>query len=465
MKGKIRSSGLLILLVGLLSAHAFAQETRELRLADAVHEALARNPIVTDARDDVQRSQTAMRLAQSAFTPNVTPNVLGSFGQSSLNNQTYGIGFSERTLWGTEFHGNLGATSAQNQLGTFFSGDTSFVVTQPLLRGWGRQAVSHELEIAKLHVDDSNVQRKLVEQQIAIDVAAAYYHLAAQIQLVDVSEKALERAHGVLDASRAKLAVGRVSRLDVLRAQQLVSQADLQIFDVHTGIDDAKDQLRSLMGRGDESDFSVSTTIPTSTDDLNIKDGAALANRRFDVQLALDAVRQAELSQAFTIDQNLPQVDVSLAVTRQEVGDTFASAIGWDRFHVATFAGISMPLNRTPQNVARENADLEIVKRRRALADVKLKAERQIRAAFRQRDRLLKAIEQADNAVGFAEEEVELASLRFQRGLSNNFDVVAAETNLMVARVHRFGALADAAVARLQLRAAIGGFDLVQDVQ
>ena len=51
---------------------------------------------------------------------------------------------------------------------------------------------------------------------------------------------------------------------------------------------------------------------------------------------------------------------------------------------------------------------------------------------------------------------MEVAQLRYERGLSNNLDVVTAESNLLAAESRRIQALADAAVARLRLRAMLG---------
>ena len=71
--------------------------------------------------------------------------------------------------------------------------------------------------------------------------------------------------------------------------------------------------------------------------------------------------------------------------------------------------------------------------------------------------------EQADTAVAFAGEEAELASLRYQRGLSNNLDVVTAEGNLLAARARRLSALAELAVSSLRLKSAMGTLDLAAE--
>ena len=68
-----------------------------------------------------------------------------------------------------------------------------------------------------------------------------------------------------------------------------------------------------------------------------------------------------------------------------------------------------------------------------------------VRRAVRERDRLLRGLAAAQNTVAIAEKEVEVAQLRFERGLSNNLDVVTAESNLLAAQGRRIQILADSA--------------------
>ena len=70
----------------------------------------------------------------------------------------------------------------------------------------------------------------------------------------------------------------------------------------------------------------------------------------------------------------------------------------------------------------------------------------------------------ADANILLAQQEVEVAQLRYERGLSNNLDVVSAEGNLLSTESRRIGALAELAVARLALRATMGILDPRKDL-
>jgi outer membrane protein TolC len=88
-----------------------------------------------------------------------------------------------------------------------------------------------------------------------------------------------------------------------------------------------------------------------------------------------------------------------------------------------------------------------------------------VKRAVRERDRLERTLVAADMSVEIGRREVEVAQERYERGLSNNLDVVTAESNLLTAESRRIATLADSAVARLSLRAILGILDPRKDVK
>ncbi len=122
----------------------------------------------------------------------------------------------------------------------FYNADTTLTLTQPLLRGFGRAVSRRSLTSAEVRRDDAARQQTLAEQQVTVDVAAAYYGLLSQQAFVEVAQQSLQRARRLRDASEAKLDAGLVSQLDVLRSQQLVAQAEIQLFDAQSGVEVAE---------------------------------------------------------------------------------------------------------------------------------------------------------------------------------------------------------------------------------
>jgi outer membrane protein TolC len=431
-----------------------------LSFLQAVAQALERNDRLVDQREGVVRAQLGLKLARSAFHPKVVPNVLGSFGQTDVSNQTYRLDLVQKLTTGTEVRASVGTSSAQNQLGSFYNTDSTIQLGQPLLRGFGRSVARRGLTSAEARLADAARQRRLVEQQVVLDVASAYYRLVAQGHLVLVAEKGGERARRLLEASTAKMEIGRVSQLDVYRAQQLAAQAEAQLLDARGGVEDAREQLLFLIGRGPEYAFEVEPEIPREIETLAPEAAASVAlERRLELEGARAAIADAELGAAYARNQLLPQLDLNLALTRRETADSFASSFRFDHFRFATFFAVSLPSDRTAQTIELQNAVLERDRRQRELETLKRRIADEARRTLRRQARLLKTLELADSSVDFARKEAEVAELRYQRGLSNNLDVVNAENNLLAAESRRIAVLADLAVARLTLHATLGLLD------
>ena len=469
---RLVSAAVALLLVA--ASGASAQTSPVVTLKQAVDEALKKNERLLDQHDSIAQSDLGVRLARNEFRPKVTPNILGSFGQTNVSSQTYRVDVSQKLVTGTELRVSTGTVSSQipgePSLAPgdihFYNADTTLTVSQPLLRGLGRNVARRSLTSAEVRREDADIQQALTEQQVAIDVATAYYRVVSQKAFVNVARQSLDRSRKLRDASEAKLDAGLVSQLDVLRAQQLVAQAESQLFDAQAAVDDARDQLLFLMGKKSDEILDVETEIPRSDPEPIDADRAiALAlGSRLDLKSRTAARVDADRQAQFARNQLLPQVDVNLALTRRETSSSLAKSFGLDGYQFATFFTIAMPVDRTAEQIDFQTALLDRNRRAREIETLQRQIGEDVRHAIRDRDRLLRNLTSAETSVTIARGEVEVAQLRYERGLSNNLDVVNAEADLLAAESRRIQALADAAVIRLRVRATMGVFDPRSDV-
>ena len=467
-----RVLGMVILLAA--AVPAMAQST-QLSLKQAVDEALMKNDRLVDQQDVTTQADLGVRLARSTFRPKIVPNINGSFGQIDITSQNYRVDLTQRLTTGTELRLGVGTSTAQIP-GTspsseadilFYNADTTLTLSQPLLRGLGRTVARRQLTSAELRKADAGRQRTMAEQQVAIDVATAYYGVVAQRAFVAVARQSVERSIKLRDASEAKLTAGLVSQLDVLRAQQLVAQAEIQLFDALSATDDARDRLLFLVGRQPGEDIDVDAAVPpvdNSTIDVDAAIELALQNR-LDLRSRAEAGIDAEGQVSWARNQLLPQVDVNLALTRRGTSQSFTDSFGLDRFQFATFFTIAMPVDRTAQQVDFQNAMIERNRRRRDVTTLERQIRDDVRRSVRDRDRLQRQVIAAQTAVDISRQEVEVARMRYENGLSNNLDVVTAESGLLSAESRRIQALVDSALMRLRLRAVLGTLDPRTDIE
>jgi len=458
-------------LIALAAAPVRAQNApRLLTLAQAIDEALQKNDRMISQHDNGERAGLAVRGARSQFQPKIVPNVRGSFGQTNVSDQSYRLDLSQRFVNGTEVRLGSGTSTAQvpaldgSEDIRFYNTDTTLLVSQPLLKGFGAGVTRRSLTLAEMRQAEAGRQQKLTEQQIAVEVAQAYYRVVAQGTMITVARRGFDRARQLRDASEAKLSAGLVSQLDILRAQQLVSQAEMQLFDAEAAADDARDQLRFLIGADADAQFDVIPDIPKTVEDVSPEQAISQAlTNRLDLQGAIAEAADADRAIAFARNQLRPQFDLNLALTRRETADTLSRSFGLDKFQFATFFNISMPVDRTPQTIEFQNAMIERDRRQRDIDTLRRRISDDVRRQLRQRDRIVRSLAAAENNVQLAQQEVEVARLRYERGLSNNLDVVSAETNLLSIESVRILALAELATSRLSLRATLGILDPHKD--
>jgi outer membrane protein len=463
-----KAAAVLAVAVLATSSTLAADDEREtqLSLSAAVAHALSQNDRVLAAGDAVTSARLGLTTARSAFNLKVQPTTSGWLGQSALANQRYELTASRLFTTGTRLTATNGAISSRNQFGTFFNAESTFLVSQPLLRGFGRTPGKLEVTTAEARIAEAMRAREVVEQEIAIEVAAAYYDVVRQKTLAAAANAALERSGELAAASKAKLAVGRVSRLDVLRAEQLVSHALAQKLESDGATEDAADRLKHLLAIPLVGQIDVSGgIIPLDRPDMSQEVIESAQNVRLEVQAAQTAVAAAERAITAARANLRPHFDIGVALTKQGTGDSLETSLRSDRFRLASFSSFALPLDRTIENVALETAVLERGRVVRDLARVRSSVAQDVRRAIRHEQRAMQSLELARRALDLSREEMDVARLRYDRGLSDNLDVVNADSGLLAAEARSVDALAELAVARLALRRALGIFDPRADVR
>jgi outer membrane protein TolC len=123
-----------------------------------------------------------------------------------------------------------------------------------------------------------------------------------------------------------------------------------------------------------------------------------------------------------------------------------------------------MPVDRTPQIIDYQNALIERDRRSRDLDMLRKRIAADVKRSLRETGRMTERLRVAEESVRISRQEVEVAQFRYDRGLSNNLDVVSAEGGLLQSESRRVVALADLAITRLSLRGTLGILDVRQDI-
>jgi outer membrane protein TolC len=435
---------------------------RVLTLEEAVKLALVENLNLQSSVDLVQGASIGENLAESRFNFKVTPSYERGLGESSLIDQGVGLEVSKLLPFGTSVTGSLRSDWASSELQNANASAVSVRVTQPLLRGFGRSTTEFDLENSRRNLQSSQRNLDLSRQRLAVDVVAAYYDIVRQSGLVDVAEKSLARNRELLRASEARLEVGLASKLDVFRAELQLSQAEDALIFRKEALELALDSFKFNLGLAPTEVVALEMVEPDYQPvevDVDEMTKAAL-QQRIEMREESDRIRDAERALAVSKQNLLPQLDFNLRYDRRGLGNSFASSFDFVDNAFNVFLSTTYPLDRSSENASFAMGQIDLAARRRQMRLVEYNIANEVRAAARNLERIGKSIVLQERNTEFAEKQMRLATLRYQRGLASNFDIIDAENNLIQARSNYVSLLSDYHVAQIELKRVVGSLDV-----
>jgi outer membrane protein TolC len=441
-----------------------APGARTLSLGATVASALAHNSSILDQADNVTAAGFRVGVSRAQFLPQLTPR----FSRTS-DGTSFGFDAAQRLPWsgGTVEGAAAFTTNEDTTTPSARSAAATLLIRQPLLRGAGPNATYYDLTNSRRAQQTQERSFELGRQRLAIQATSAFYNVIAQRQLLTVSRQSLKRSESLQKASEARLKVGLASKLDVFRAELQAAQTEDALVRSEAALASALEQLRSLLALppGEPVEppaVSLMQTVTTEPEPLEALVARALENR-LELQEARDQVADSARSLSLAKQNLLPQLDATLAVTRLGGGPSLADA--WSSADTRATLGVttSYPLERSADKANRALAEIDQTSRQRALRQRELDVEGEVRAAVRDLLRIRKSVDLQKQAVAVAAQQRRLATLRYERGLASNFDVVDAEGSLVLARSALVGLLASYKVAEIELKRATGTLDVTKE--
>jgi outer membrane protein len=425
-----------------------------LDLHAAVRIALEQNFSLLDSAAAVISSRWQESSVSGQFLPQVVPLFQRGEGRTLV-----GLDLSQKLPWtgGTLTASGRYVSEPDSDLDAPYprSTDLRLLLSQPLLRGAGPNATYFDLTNSRRAVQGQERSFELARQQLAVQVASAFYSVVAQRQLFEVAEQSLRRTEGLLEASDARLKVGMASKLDVFRAELQAAQAREGMIRSEAALETALERFRGFLALPPDDPVEPEAVSLDPPEEGELEPLPVLVERALDRRLELaearDRISDARRAAALARQNLLPQLDLNLGVTQLGFGRSLSEAFDSADRQVEFFLSASYPLRRSTEKANRAVSEIEVQTRERGARQLELEIEREVHQAVRELDRIRKSLEVQRQAVDVAEQQRRLAELRYQRGLASNFDVVDAESNYVVARSSLVGLLTSYAVARLEL--------------
>jgi outer membrane protein len=434
-----------------------------LTIGAALRSALARNPDLLNSADSLLSAQWNERAVKSTFLPQAIP--FFAFEKNDETGErvdTYGLLVTERFLFGTALEGQaLFRRDPQVTGGDVHTGDYRLTLRQPLLRGADPAVTAEPYRLAKRSTSAESRALEVAKRRTVLLIYQAYLGVARQQEALKLAADRVARAEELAEFSRARFSAGSVSRLDVLRAEQQKASTIVTRNDAENSLEDFRDLLRRTAGLAEGEEFSIETPtdLPLGEPDLE----AAVAERMERRPEAIEEsnrVTDAEFAVRIARSLELPSLDGFLRYEASGSGPSAGDALHTRNPSLVFGLSSQYGLNSTVLHAQRRQAEIALGVQKRNFQLLSEDIGREIRRSYRRLDALKRNYEIALANENVAALQAEVARLRFEKGLSDNFNVVDAENLLNSARLLELDSRVSILLARLDCLYSSGRLDV-----
>lgn len=412
------------------------EEALVLDVRACVELALAQNPRVLVAAEDVASAKARIEQAKSKRLPQVklqaaytySEGINQDFGGSSLISQFINLD-SFDTEWGT-----VSATAG---------------VEQVLYAGGQIQAA---VRASKFLAESESWKKKAVYDQVEFEAKQAFYDCLLTQALIEVAQDSVTTFERHRSDVSQMLEVGLVSRFEVLRAETELGARQTDLESARSAAKIALLNLRRILAIPQDRAIELSGRLewipPVESVDTLI---AEAKEHRAELRVLDQAIKAAEQQIRLKWGGFLPKAAANAQYVKLE-GDSmfqpegFSVTVGaqWD-----VYAG-----GRRKHEVQEAKAQRNSLEHQRA--DVQRLIEMDVRQAYIRAQESIAKIRKEKGTVDLGSEGLRLAQVRFQEGVGRQVESLDAELALTEARTTLAQALRDYAVALAALDKAAG---------
>jgi multidrug efflux system outer membrane protein len=408
----------------LLSASVAFGQTPDLprvTFDEAIQRALAQNPTVQQAVTQIARAEQLLAQSRSLTFPSITANVTNVTLDSSRG---------------------FGGGTVQPRDQVTFSADVSVPVLAPAR--WAAMAQAHDqIAIAEASVTDAR-------RQIALATGQAYLAVVTAHRQVAVETLALENARAHHDYAARRFAGGAGSRLNELRAAQVVATEEARLETTRLALRQGQEALGVLLAAEGPVDVNgePSLEVPATIAE------AEWMEARSDLQVQRAITRASERVFRDSWKDVAPEATATFTPQYLTPAGLFQPSRTWR----LTVSFIQPIYQGGRQRAISRLRGLAVEQSKLVERQLEIDARSEVRLAQTAVDAHQRALERTREAATQAAEVLRITNTAFDVGATTNLEVIDAQRSLRDAEAAV--ALAEDVVrrARLDLLVALGRF-------
>ena len=411
------------IVLGLMSAQTAFAAAVEINLDKAIEMALQTNPTVK-----ISEAESSAAKAQK---------------DEAKASRWLSIDYTHKTARGGYYDSADGAAPHNTHSNGF---DASIpLYTGGKLSGTIEQAVQN-YKSSEYGVDESY-------QAVKLSATNGYYSVLEAIDTVKLSKESVERLSAHLQNVQAQYDVGVVARVDVLRSQVELADAEQTLIKAQNAYDLAVADLNNIIGLPHGTELKVTESLQYNKYDNPMENciNFALANRPelFQAEAGIEA---AKASVKVAKSGYMPQVAASASNDWSSANWPGDDGENWG-------VGISVSMNVFDSGVTAAKvraAEANLYKAEETYRQTKDSVQLDVRNSYLSLREAEKRIATSKVAVESAQEDYRISQLRYQAGVGTNIDVMDSQVALTQAQNNYVQALYDYNTSSASLAKAMG---------
>ena len=427
--------------LSLLCTQSVFAETLELDLDDAVQRALTTNPAVKIAISQKKGSKAELNAARSGRGISI-----------SVNHQSGRGGYADdqysRAL--TSISGSTPIYTEENVgKGIGNSHSNSITASIPIYTGG---QLSGTIDQAKANYKSYALGETKAYIEMKKTATDGYFSLLQAGNMENLYQDSVNQLEEHLKNVQAQYDVGVVAKVDVLRSEVSLANAQQQLIQATNNYDVAEASLNKIIG----------TSLDTT---LKLKDSLQYTPYENDMQYCLDyaSMNRVDLEQSrLAVDAAKGAVKVAKSGFLPKVNASAGEAWGgngsnWPGDDKENWTvGISASMNIFDSGVTLSKVHAAEEKLLQAEETYRDTVELEVRSNYLGLREAEKRISTTQVAVAKAEEDFHIAQVRYMAGVGTNLDVIDAQVALTEARTNFVNALYDYNTSKIALETAMG---------
>jgi outer membrane protein TolC len=331
----------------------------------------------------------------------------------------------------------------------------------PLFKYFGELVNTQYIQSSEYSLRASERSLTSTKEAIVLETVASYYNILEQKKNVEMNRFLVERFKNHAIIAQIKTDIGLAQPLDVYRSKIQEKDAEVSLTNSLEALQNAGDQLKSILAIPQDTAIDIDVKdapVDIQATDMDIHEIETIAfEHSLTIKSALDQLNERQRAARIAEHYLLPDLTLSADYTRSGLDDNLSRDMfqryddNWRLFLTSStdFARSSEKNSYRQSLISLKSAELD-------LADAKDQLSKEIRSQIDTLEKTKQRIRLVEEQIHTAMGKLELAEVKFNNGMADNFDMIEAETENHQAKLQLLSAQIDYIVGTYRLRKIIG---------